>query len=105
MRFTSTVVLVIGLAAAGCAPTKKDVQLERAAKANWARSLMLEKTENTEALAAWRGLCRACAPDAACSTEEQTIRADPRHAQAAIEESLCESPQYEAYRSKPAFLR
>lgn len=99
------IVVVLGVVASACGPSKRDVQLERAAKANWARSLMLEKAENAEALAAWRTFCRACAPDAACSAEERTIRTDPRHAQAVIEASLCEAPQYEDYRSKPGFLR
>jgi hypothetical protein len=106
MRASWMVVMVslVGVLA-GCGPTKRDVQLERAAKANWTRSLLFAGGEDTTALAAWRSLCRACAPEPACSAEEQTIRTDPRHAGPALERSLCEAQQYEAYRSKPSFLR
>jgi hypothetical protein len=104
----SWMLVVLGFSTAavsGCGPTKRDIQLERAAKANWTRSLLFAGGEDTTALGAWRNLCRACAPDPACSAEEQKIRTDPRHAGPALEQSLCEAQQYEAYRSKPSFLR
>ena len=105
MRKTSLLAVVfLGMIVAGCGPSARDVQLEKAAKANWTRSLLVSTTEDATALAAWRSLCRACAPEPACSAEEQTIRADPRKP-GVLEASLCESHEFDDYRSKPSFLR
>jgi hypothetical protein len=105
MRNARLLVLVVAAGVVvGCGPARRDMQLEKAAKANWTRSLLVSGQENVQALAAWRSFCRECAPDQACSAEEQTIRANPRNP-GVVAASLCEAQQYEDYRSKPGFLR